>query len=44
MNSRPHKANILDHGRGEVGIRTATGTFKGYGNAVTYTVDFGTRR
>ena len=44
MNSRPHKANILDLGWGEVGIGAATGRFKGYGNAVAYTVDFGTRR
>ena len=44
MNSRPHRANILDRGWGEIGIGTATGSFKGNGNAVTYTVDFGTRR
>jgi uncharacterized protein YkwD len=44
MNSPPHRANILARGWGEVGIGTATGRFKGYGNAVTYTVDFGTRR
>lgn len=44
MNSPEHRANILNGTFREIGIGTATGTFKGYRNATTYTVDFGTRR
>ena len=44
MNSPGHRANILNGNVREIGIGTATGTFRGYGNATTYTVDFGTRR
>ena len=44
MGSPLHRANVLHRGWGEVGIVVATGTFQGYGDAATYTVDFGTRR
>ncbi len=43
MNSSPHRANILYGRYDEVGIGTASGTFRGYRGAVTYTVDFGNR-
>ena len=43
MNSSPHRANILSGRYDQVGIGTASGTFQGYGGAVTYTVDFGNR-
>ena len=43
MNSPPHRANVLARGWGEVGIGVAAGTFQGYDNATTYTVNFGTR-
>ena len=44
MNSRTHKHNILKRGFREVGIGTATGTFKGNKGYTMYTADFGTRR
>ena len=44
MKSRGHKRNILGRGFREVGIGTATGTFKGTNGVTMYTVDFGTRR
>lgn len=44
MKSRGHKRNILVKGFREVGIGTATGTFKGTNGVTVYTVDFGTRR
>ena len=44
MNSAPHRANVLSPGWDEVGIGVAAGSFQGYGNGATYTVDFGTRR
>ena len=43
MNSPPHRANVLARGWGEVGIGVAAGTLEGFGNAATYTVNFGTR-
>ena len=43
MSSPPHRANVLHRGWGEVGVGVAAGIFKGYGNAATYTVNFGTR-
>jgi uncharacterized protein YkwD len=44
MKSPGHRANILNGNFREIGIGTATGTFRSYSNATTYTVDFGTRR
>jgi len=44
MNSSGHRTNILDRRFREVGIGTATGTFKGHRGYTMYTVDFGTRR
>ena len=44
MKSSGHRANILDRRFREVGIGTATGTFKGKKGYTMYTVDFGTRR
>lgn len=44
MNSRTHKKNILKKGFREVGVGTATGTYKGTRGYTMYTVDFGTRR
>jgi uncharacterized protein YkwD len=44
MDSRDHRSNILKKGFREVGIGTATGTFKGNRGYTMYTVDFGTRR
>jgi uncharacterized protein YkwD len=44
MKSRAHKTNILKKGFREVGIGTATGTYKGHKGVTMYTADFGTRR
>lgn len=44
MNSSGHRTNILDRRFREIGIGTATGTFKGHSGYIMYTVDFGTRR
>ncbi len=44
MKSSGHRANILDRRFREVGIGTATGTYKGQKGYTMYTVDFGTRR
>lgn len=44
MNSRAHKKNILKKGFREVGIGTATGTYKGTRSYTMYTADFGSRR
>ncbi len=44
MKSRGHKSNILNRRFEEVGIGTATGTYKGTSGVTMYTVDFGTRR
>lgn len=44
MKSRAHKPNILKKGFREVGIGTATGTYKGYKGVTMYTADYGTRR
>jgi uncharacterized protein YkwD len=44
MNSRTHRPNILKRGFREVGIGTATGTFKGTKGYTMYTADFGRRR
>lgn len=44
MNSRDHRANILDRRFREVGIGTATGTYRGTRGYTMYTVDFGRRR
>ena len=44
MKSRTHRPNILDRGFREVGIGTATGTFKGTRGYTMYTADFGKRR
>jgi uncharacterized protein YkwD len=44
MKSRTHRPNILKRGFREVGIGTATGTFKGTKGYTMYTADFGTRR
>jgi uncharacterized protein YkwD len=44
MKSRGHRANILKKGFREVGIGTATGTYKGNKGFTMYTVDFGRRR
>ncbi len=44
MKSRAHKRNILKGGFREVGIGTASGTFKGNRGYTMYTADFGTRR
>ena len=43
MNSAGHKANILNGTLREIGIGVVAGTFKTWGNARMYTVDFGTR-
>ena len=44
MKSRTHRPNILKRGFREVGIGTATGTFKGNKGYTMYTADFGRRR
>jgi uncharacterized protein YkwD len=44
MDSRDHRSNILKKGFREVGIGTATGTYKGTRGYAMYTVDFGRRR
>ena len=44
MDSPGHKANILNRRFREIGVGTASGTYKGYENVTMYTVDFGTRR
>ena len=44
LKSRTHRKNILKRGFREVGIGTATGTFKGHKGVTSYTADFGTRR
>jgi uncharacterized protein YkwD len=44
MNSRGHKANILDRDLREIGIGVATGTYRGADGVSMYTVDFGARR
>lgn len=44
MKSRAHSKNILKKSFREVGIGTATGTYKGTSGYTMYTVDFGTRR
>jgi uncharacterized protein YkwD len=44
MKKSGHRENILDRRFHEVGIGTATGTFKGHKDYTMYTVDFGTRR
>jgi len=44
MESRTHRPNILKRGFREVGIGTATGTFKGKKRYTMYTADFGRRR
>ena len=44
MKSRGHKSNILNRRFHEVGIGSATGTYKGTKGVTAYTVDFGTRR
>jgi uncharacterized protein YkwD len=44
MKSSGHRANVLDRRFREIGIGTATGTFKGHKGYTMYTVDFGTRR
>jgi len=44
MNSRAHRSNILKKDFREVGIGTATGTYKGNRGYTMYTVDFGRRR
>jgi uncharacterized protein YkwD len=44
MKSSGHRSNILKKGFREVGIGTATGTYKGNKGYTMYTVDFGTRR
>ena len=44
MKSAGHRTNILNNRFREIGVGTATGTFKGNANATAYTVDFGTRR
>jgi uncharacterized protein YkwD len=44
MNSRGHRVNILRKGFREIGIGTATGTYKGKKGYRMYTVDFGRRR
>jgi uncharacterized protein YkwD len=44
MKSRTHRPNILKKGFREVGIGTASGTFKGIKGYTMYTADFGTRR
>jgi uncharacterized protein YkwD len=43
MNSRGHRANILERRFREIGIGTATGTYKGTRGYTMYTVDFGRR-
>ena len=44
MKSRTHRPNILKRGFREVGIGTATGTFKGNRGYIMYTADFEKRR
>ena len=44
MNSSGHRANILNRRFREIGIGTATGTYKGQKRYTMYTVDFGARR
>jgi uncharacterized protein YkwD len=44
MNSSGHRTNILDRRFREIGIGTATGTYKGHRGYTMYTVDFGRRR
>lgn len=43
MNSRGHRANILNRGFREIGLGTANGTYNGYKNSTLYTATFGTR-
>jgi uncharacterized protein YkwD len=43
MKSRHHRSNILNGGFREVGVGTATGTYKRVNGVTMYTVDFGTR-
>ncbi len=43
MNSSVHRANILNGRFREIGIGTATGTYKGRTGYTMYTVDFGRR-
>jgi uncharacterized protein YkwD len=44
MHSSGHRHNILNKRFREVGVGTATGTYKGQRKATMYTVDFGRRR
>jgi uncharacterized protein YkwD len=44
MHSRAHRSNILAKKFREIGVGTATGTYKGHKNTTMYTVDFGRRR
>ena len=44
MKSSGHRANILNRRFREIGVGTATGTYKGHKRYTMYTVDFGTRR
>jgi len=43
MNSSGHRKNILTRSFREVGIGTASGTYKDYRGATMYTADFGAR-
>jgi uncharacterized protein YkwD len=43
MNSSGHRANILNKNVREIGIGAHTGTYKGYGNWMMWTADFGDR-
>jgi uncharacterized protein YkwD len=42
MKSRHHRSNILNESFREVGVGTATGTYKRVNGVTMYTVDFGT--
>ena len=44
MKSPDHRPNILSEKFRQIGIGARTGTFQTYGDATTYTVDFGVRR
>lgn len=44
MKSRDHRPNILNGRLRQIGVGTHTGTYKHYGKATMYTVDFGVRR
>ncbi len=44
MKSSGHRGNILERRFREIGIGTATGTFKDQRGYIMYTVNFGTRR